>query len=121
MSFDARALPGETKLYHAAGELLTGHVCKVRSSFRQSKKRHEEQMPDYRAYRLDDAGKFIGCQDFEAANDAEALEVVRLFPDELGFEVWTGARMVGRIGRFDKEVSVTWPEGAAPQDDLTNG
>jgi hypothetical protein len=78
-------------------------------------------MPDYRAYRLDDAGKFIGCQEFNAANDAEALEVVRLFPDQLGFEVWAGARLVGRIGRFDKEVPVIISTDASPSDDIASG
>jgi hypothetical protein len=59
-------------------------------------------MPDYRAYRLDDEGKFIGVSEFEAADDSEALEIVRVLPEELGFEVWSGARLVGRIGREDK-------------------
>jgi hypothetical protein len=27
------------------------------------------------------------------------MELVRLYPDEVGFEVWTGSRRVGRVGR----------------------
>jgi hypothetical protein len=62
----------------------------------------------YRAYRLDDAGKVIVraqfCSEFEADNDGEALEIVRVLPEELGFEVWSDTRMIGRIGRNDKPI-----------------
>jgi hypothetical protein len=62
----------------------------------------EVAMACYRAYRLDDAGKTIACSEFEAAQDSEALEIVRVMPEELGFEVWCDTRMVGRFGRNDK-------------------
>jgi len=58
-----------------------------------------DSMPLYRVYTLDDAGKFIGATEIEAASDWEALELVRLYPDDLGFEVWAGPRMVGQVGR----------------------
>jgi hypothetical protein len=61
-------------------------------------------MPQYHAYRLDDAGKIIHGSEFEAADDTEALEIVRFVPEQLGFEVWRGSRMVGRIGRHDKSL-----------------
>jgi len=66
-------------------------------------------MPNYRAYRLDDEGKFIGSSDYEAANDTDALEIVRVLPEQLGFEVWSGTRMVGRIGRNDKAIPPSIP------------
>jgi hypothetical protein len=56
-------------------------------------------MPHYRVYTLDDAGKFIAAREVEAASDHEAMEMVRLYPDDIGFEVWTGARKVGQVGR----------------------
>jgi hypothetical protein len=56
-------------------------------------------MPQYRVYILDDAEKFVGARDIEAASDGEAMELVRLYPDDVGFEVWTGSRMIGRVGR----------------------
>jgi hypothetical protein len=73
------------------------------------------KMPDYRAYRLDDESKFIGASEFEAADDAEALEIVRVLPEARGFEVWCGARMVGRVGRGDeaRPMALIFGRGAA--------
>jgi len=59
-------------------------------------------MSQYQAYRLDDGGKTIGRSDFDAVDDGEALEIVRVMPEPLGFELWCGPRMVGRFGRNDK-------------------
>lgn len=56
-------------------------------------------MQQYRIYTLDDAGKFIAVREIEAGGDAEAMELVRLYPDDIGFEVWCGTRMVGQVGR----------------------
>jgi hypothetical protein len=44
-------------------------------------------------------------REIEAAGDAEALELVRLYPDDIGFEVWCGSRLIGQVGR-DKIVVV---------------
>jgi hypothetical protein len=60
---------------------------------------------EIRAYRIDDAGRFIDHSEFEASDDNEALDVVRSSSEELSFQVWTGARLVGRVdnaARFDK-------------------
>jgi hypothetical protein len=61
-------------------------------------------MPRYRAYRLDDAGNSVSCSELDALNDEDAMEIVRVLPEQLGFEVWCDMRIVGRIGRNDKAV-----------------
>jgi ATP phosphoribosyltransferase len=68
------------------------------------------RMPQYRVYTLDDAGKFVGAREIEAVDDDEAMELVRLYPDDVGFEVWSGSRMVGLVGR-DKIVMMTATPG----------
>jgi hypothetical protein len=56
-------------------------------------------MRQYRIYTLDDAGKFIGAREIDAAGDADAIDAVKLLPDDVGFEIWRGPRMVGHVGR----------------------
>lgn len=61
-------------------------------------------MPHFRAYRIDDAGKFMDFAEFEAADDHEALAVVRASTEELCFQVWAGARFVGHVDNGNRYV-----------------
>jgi hypothetical protein len=56
-------------------------------------------MLEYRIYCLDDEGKFSKIEEMKAANDAEALAYARALNHDSICEVWSGTRLVGKIGR----------------------
>jgi hypothetical protein len=67
-------------------------------------------MPTFRAYCIDNSGKY--CAEFEAADAGEAMEIVRVSSEELCFKVWARARFVGRVdnGRRFENASHLVPE-----------
>jgi hypothetical protein len=59
----------------------------------------ERPMHIYRAYPMNEAGHFIGSRVFEAVDDGEAVQIACLFPEDTDFEIWCGARLVGKVHR----------------------
>lgn len=52
---------------------------------------------DYRAYLIDEQGHFLGVHEFDAPNDAAALQQAVKFVDRHDMEVWHRGRRIGRI------------------------
>lgn len=52
---------------------------------------------DYRAYVLAKSGNILKRHDFDALNDAAALEHARQYVDEQDIEVWQLGRVVGLL------------------------
>lgn len=57
-------------------------------------------MPDYRMYCLDGAGNIGSGEWFEAANDEEALAIVRTKKLSVICEVWERNRLVGKVSAY---------------------
>jgi hypothetical protein len=57
---------------------------------------------DYRAFVLNDAGHVIKRHDFEAQDDARAVQIARQYVDGHDVEVWQRARMVGKLKQSDQ-------------------
>ena len=56
-------------------------------------------MAEYRAYTVDRDGHFLGFELLVCANDAEAIEQAkRLVIVDHAIELWSGARLVTRLG-----------------------
>ena len=56
-------------------------------------------MIDYKVYHVDSTGKFIGTHWVSAANDEEAMEIVREEAAPHDCEVWQGSRCIGIVSR----------------------
>jgi len=54
-------------------------------------------LPKYRHYRLDGAGKINGAELIEAADDEEAVRIVRDLNLPSVSEIWDRERLVARI------------------------
>ena len=54
-------------------------------------------MPEYRAFLLDKSDHIVRRQDFEAENDASALETARQYVDGHDVEVWKRTHIIGRL------------------------
>jgi hypothetical protein len=57
-------------------------------------------MTTYRLYKLDEAGKFNVSEQFEAADDSEAMTLARAREHPFMCEVWLARRLVGRFSPF---------------------
>ena len=56
-------------------------------------------MAEYRAYTVDRDGHFLGFEPLVCANDAEAIDQAkRLAIVDHAIELWSGARLVTRLG-----------------------
>ena len=56
-------------------------------------------MTPYRVYMLDRHNRICGAQDIDCADDEEAVaQAARLTQDGAEVELWTEARLVGRLG-----------------------
>ena len=56
-------------------------------------------MPEYRAYLIGDDAHFIGWEHLLCADDSEALEKARRLLDQWPVELWSGDRLVARLGK----------------------
>ncbi len=54
-------------------------------------------MADYRAYTVGLDGRFIGFEPLVCADDAEAIEKVKLLVGDWSIELWNGSRFVIRL------------------------
>lgn len=54
-------------------------------------------MPTYRLHKLDQCGKFESSEALEAADDDEALKLVKATGHDRICEVWLMRRLVGRV------------------------
>ncbi len=54
-------------------------------------------MADYRLYFLDDTGRIRDAADLESEHDEAALAHALTRHDGRAMEIWSGARMVGKI------------------------
>ncbi len=55
-------------------------------------------MPEYRAYTVGGDGHFIGFEPLVCAYDAEATERAQRLVDGHDIELWTGPRLVAKLG-----------------------
>jgi hypothetical protein len=58
---------------------------------------------EYRAYIVGRDGHFIGSRTFVAANDDAAFEHARKIVDGHDVELWSGARLVGKLKSLSNE------------------
>ena len=58
----------------------------------------EAGMAEYRAYTVGTDGHFIGSTPLVCTDDADAIEQAKQLLDGLVIEVWSGERMVTRLG-----------------------
>jgi hypothetical protein len=54
-------------------------------------------MADYRAYTVGLDGRFMGFEPLVCADDAEAIEKVKLLVGDRSIELWNGSRFVIRL------------------------
>lgn len=56
-------------------------------------------MAEYRAYTVGIDGHFVGYQPLVCADDAEAITKARRLVDGHDIELWSGSRLVVRLGK----------------------
>jgi hypothetical protein len=56
-------------------------------------------MAEYRAYTVGVEGHFVGYQPLVCADDAEAITKARRLVDGHDIELWSGPRLVTRLGK----------------------
>jgi len=59
-------------------------------------------MQHYRAYLIGNDGHFVKHEVFESSDDESAVERAKQLFDGHDLEVWTGVRMVARVGDQSK-------------------
>jgi hypothetical protein len=55
-------------------------------------------MADYRVYLVGDDGHFIGFEPLVCIDDGEAIEKAKRLIDKHPIEIWSGERLVKRLG-----------------------
>jgi hypothetical protein len=66
------------------------------------------QVMDYRVYHLDRTGKIIGAHVVNAADDEQALALVREEEALHDCEVWRGTHLVGKVVRSAEASVFNW-------------
>ena len=54
-------------------------------------------MIQYRMFEIDDRGRIVGARILDCRDDQDAIEQARKSAVLCGFELWAGARFVGRM------------------------